>query len=471
MAKRTSREKLKIYLLGLAVIASLSFYFFYTWVVKSSAVSYISGRDYWLNPVAVYRVADNSPEHRKDFSIIEKLLYYRVVLPPNVLVFSMLPVYLVSLSLILLPLLYLRNPSENKPPAASFEVSVPASGGGGSSAFRTFAKEPVQVLEKGENLVPVESSPTSIHPLFRAVVNFCQLVRAKEVFLYIFFPIRNSPFREKVRRGVHRWKVSPWGYIFRFRCCRFPFSSKIKKVKVVARPLRKKDFEYEPLVILQKVFVKNSKLLHRKKYSFLVVATPSSGPLSAFLWKSGRFAHSSKKAGALRMFVKKFKKFVIKMKHSQMFSPYQDGLTGLMRRDYAETKVETWKSVGVVIFDIDDFKKINDTYGHSVGDSVLRFVGRLLKGLFSQIDGAVPFRYGGEEFAVFFRPEHFREAVSIAEKFRKAVEKGSSSFGFKVTVSGGVAAGSSFTEAYRRADSLLYLSKRSGKNRINWRSY
>jgi two-component system, cell cycle response regulator len=130
------------------------------------------------------------------------------------------------------------------------------------------------------------------------------------------------------------------------------------------------------------------------------------------------------------------------------------------------------RPLSLVMFDIDHFKKINDTYSHLAGDDVLRELGATIR---AQVRAEECFaRYGGEEFALVL-PEASRDgAVTVAEKFRAAVE--SQRFNFEgsvipVTISLGVAelvAGmKSPQQLIKAADDKLYESKRSGRNRVS----
>jgi diguanylate cyclase (GGDEF)-like protein len=122
------------------------------------------------------------------------------------------------------------------------------------------------------------------------------------------------------------------------------------------------------------------------------------------------------------------------------------------------------------MFDLDDFKKINDTRGHPEGDKVLMKAAALFQETLREIDTAA--RYGGEEFAVILPETPRTGAFVVADRIRERV---ASSFrrkkgGPKVTVSGGVAAfpedASTLEELIKAADSSLYRSKASGKNKI-----
>jgi diguanylate cyclase (GGDEF)-like protein len=126
--------------------------------------------------------------------------------------------------------------------------------------------------------------------------------------------------------------------------------------------------------------------------------------------------------------------------------------------------------LGLVMLDIDDFKRVNDTYGHQQGDLVLREVARVLRECSREVDE--PARYGGEELAVALQQTGLAGAEAIAERIRTAVEAldlprldGEGSL--RVTVSCGVSASADGDPIalVAAADAALYAAKRAGKNR------
>lgn len=157
----------------------------------------------------------------------------------------------------------------------------------------------------------------------------------------------------------------------------------------------------------------------------------------------------------------------------------RDPLTGLYTRLYmqewlrdavnAHARHEE-RGFSLLLFDIDHFKSINDTYGHSAGDDVLRGVARLICSCVRTEDLAV--RYGGEEIAVFVRIAEPAEVIQLGRRICDHVAQCSAmtSHGqLKVTVSGGVAAhavGETIAELFERADKKLYEAKRAGRNRV-----
>ena len=159
---------------------------------------------------------------------------------------------------------------------------------------------------------------------------------------------------------------------------------------------------------------------------------------------------------------------------------HRDTLTGLFSRQYISEVLEVefkrakalHTPMSVVYFDIDDFKRINDTCGHTCGDFVLTSLGSLVNGIgLRQRDLAG--RFGGEEFLVVLANTTLEQAAVVAERIRKGIAEHDFSFGgqtIPVTVSLGVATikpgFQTGADVYQEADKALYESKRSGKNRV-----
>ncbi len=157
-----------------------------------------------------------------------------------------------------------------------------------------------------------------------------------------------------------------------------------------------------------------------------------------------------------------------------------DSLTQVFNRQYFMDRIkqEVKRSyrygthVSLLMLDIDYFKKVNDTYGHQAGDSVLAGVAGLIKDGLRDTDLFA--RYGGEEFCLLAMAMDQAGAELLAERLRKKVESAEFVTGgnkLKVTVSIGVSAWvpeikENFEELVRRADSALYSAKQQGRNRI-----
>jgi diguanylate cyclase (GGDEF)-like protein len=126
-------------------------------------------------------------------------------------------------------------------------------------------------------------------------------------------------------------------------------------------------------------------------------------------------------------------------------------------------------SIGVIMIDIDDFKKVNDKFGHYIGDNVLKGVADVLLLNLREIDAVV--RYGGEEFLVLTINEDESALTLIAERLRKSIEKyrwNESLGNYQITASFGIAIrkeGELFENLIKRADIALYKAKATGKNK------
>ncbi|MEJ6784392.1 GGDEF domain-containing protein [Aminobacter sp. Piv2-1] len=155
-----------------------------------------------------------------------------------------------------------------------------------------------------------------------------------------------------------------------------------------------------------------------------------------------------------------------------------DGLTGMQNRRYFDDALREYlgefrrigKPVGLMILDLDHFKQVNDTYGHDVGDEVLRSVATCLKSMTRYHD--VVARLGGEEFAIVAPNMDLALLQRLAERMRKAIaslEINGGSAPLSVTSSVGLALWDqeeTAEEFYRRADKQLYEAKRQGRNRV-----
>jgi two-component system, cell cycle response regulator len=160
----------------------------------------------------------------------------------------------------------------------------------------------------------------------------------------------------------------------------------------------------------------------------------------------------------------------------------RDYLTGLYNRQFFMERFSeelAWASrygepLSVIILDIDHFKKINDTYGHSCGDEVLKQLAATLTGLLRAHD--VIARYGGEEFVTLLSNTTEEDAYAIGEKLRAGVQAAKFNCGpvggkLPVTISVGVATADDLDELnaeslINRADSALYEAKAAGRNRV-----
>lgn len=159
----------------------------------------------------------------------------------------------------------------------------------------------------------------------------------------------------------------------------------------------------------------------------------------------------------------------------------KDALTGLRNRGYFSNELRKefdrarryGRALSLVMFDIDHFKKCNDTYGHQAGDSVLQDMGRLL--MVNIRGNDIGARYGGEEFVGILPETALDGALIQAERMRISVLEHQFSYEGKtipISISLGVASMEnclrSADEMIAAADKALYLSKTQGRNRVSW---
>jgi diguanylate cyclase (GGDEF)-like protein len=156
---------------------------------------------------------------------------------------------------------------------------------------------------------------------------------------------------------------------------------------------------------------------------------------------------------------------------------YLDGLTGIFNRRYFELRmaeeIERARrfdtGMAVIMVDIDQFKFLNDEFGHILGDEVLRQVSSIFHQQLRKID--VVCRYGGEEFAILLSQTNPQHALNVAEKLRSLVERWQfPGVPRAVTISAGAASypehGTTRDELVKAADAGLYMAKQAGRNQV-----
>lgn len=156
-----------------------------------------------------------------------------------------------------------------------------------------------------------------------------------------------------------------------------------------------------------------------------------------------------------------------------------DPLTGLSNRRALFERFESGEvpaGTGLIIFDLDGFKQINDSFGHLAGDNILRAFAAQLEANTGKADMAV--RLGGEEFALVLPESSLTHAMAVADRIRLSISKMAHDVEGRevhVTVSAGVAyaeaPGKTLDRLMRKADNALYLSKRNGRNRVTAPAY
>lgn len=208
----------------------------------------------------------------------------------------------------------------------------------------------------------------------------------------------------------------------------------------------------------------------------LMVKEAAIGVMNVVNRREGRFSHDDLQT-ALTM----ANQAAVVIEKARLFNLATiDGLTGLVVRRHFQAKMEEefrrakryGKHLSYLMTDIDHFKKFNDTWGHQIGDMVLREVAKCVQACARDTDIAA--RYGGEEFAVILPETELDGAMLFAERLRQKVEE--SSFEgpkgpLKVTISVGVCSlpvhtAETADEMIKLADDALYVAKENGRNRV-----
>lgn len=164
------------------------------------------------------------------------------------------------------------------------------------------------------------------------------------------------------------------------------------------------------------------------------------------------------------------------------FEAVTDGLTKCYNKTYFNNMIELWvkkskitgNPLSLILFDLDHFKKLNDTHGHDAGDYALKEVSEVIRNSGVR-EGDLFARYGGEEFVVLLPQTNLKNAFEIAERIRALIAEHDFIYGEKklpVTCSLGVAdyrkGVNTGTDLFKRVDLALYQSKNNGRNRVSY---
>ncbi|MEA2100002.1 MAG: GGDEF domain-containing protein [Campylobacterota bacterium] len=154
---------------------------------------------------------------------------------------------------------------------------------------------------------------------------------------------------------------------------------------------------------------------------------------------------------------------------------FTDELTQTFNRTYLKEFLRNLDSTKyqILMFDIDFFKKVNDTYGHKAGDFILIEVAKIIKQVLRKQD--VTIRFGGEEFLIFVHKSvnYKQDKLMVAEEIRKSIEQAVFNFEgtiINITTSIGITLYpenyNNISDAMNKADEMLYIAKKSGRNRV-----
>ncbi len=162
--------------------------------------------------------------------------------------------------------------------------------------------------------------------------------------------------------------------------------------------------------------------------------------------------------------------FVLYFLYKIVLYTLTDALTGIGNRRALNLYLRYLRFRGLryyaIMMDVDNFKRVNDTYGHATGDDVLMRLGFLLHAMKSSQNS--PFRYGGEEFVMIVRVPDLNMVLRLAENIRHDMEMQEWSFPGRITISLGVADSRQNKDAVGMADENMYHSKTNGKNAVSY---
>ena len=229
---------------------------------------------------------------------------------------------------------------------------------------------------------------------------------------------------------------------------------------IVGEPLIAKESEFERLTMMSAALV--------AAFSLAAIFA-----ISAF-WILPEMRRQSHEQGELQSLTGRLERRSQDLEHAAVTDP----LTGLHNRRFFDEAVhhylEAFDRIGrplaFMLLDLDHFKSINDTYGHDVGDEVLKAVGNCLLEYTRHHD--IVARLGGEEFAIVAPNMNKTECHGFADRLREAISKLTIKVGnvhLRVTVSVGIAISQrseALPQFYKRADVNLYNAKQTGRNRV-----
>ncbi len=228
-------------------------------------------------------------------------------------------------------------------------------------------------------------------------------------------------------------------------------------------------------------FMNDPHVVRQRCKSILCTPILNKGKLSGILYMENNLTAGAFTPERLEILGVIASQAAISLENAKLFDlATTDGLTKLFVHRYFQLMLDAEiqrsrrysRPFSLAMIDIDDFKRFNDTYGHQLGDEVLRGVARAIRRNTRNVD--VSARYGGEEFVIIFPETDLDAALVAAEKVRRCVEQIAvphEGGNLKVTISLGLAAFPRHAQAkddlIRSADGALYTSKREGKNRVS----
>ena len=211
----------------------------------------------------------------------------------------------------------------------------------------------------------------------------------------------------------------------------------------------------------------NNIIINKKKNGELYYVDTSITPIDDAYTKSKNFVVSAKDVTIQMKLEKKLENLATTDSLTQIYNRYK--INAEIELHIARSKRSN-TPFSLLMFDIDHFKNINDTYGHYVGDVVLKDLAQLIQKSIRQVDSFG--RWGGEEFMLILDGANKEEALKVAQKIRALVEKTAMSGHYNITVSIGVGQykiSEQKSALLERVDQALYEAKEGGRNQVAYR--
>ena len=226
------------------------------------------------------------------------------------------------------------------------------------------------------------------------------------------------------------------------------------------------------LIILSIISKNFDNSLNRLSY---VIESISQGNYTKDISKLTDIIDEKNELSFIKNAIKKMNYEIVKRENDLKYISETDALTKCYNRGAIMNLIEKEidqsdyfnLNFSLIMFDLDKFKKVNDTFGHLFGDLVLKEVSKVVSSNIKTTD--IFGRYGGEEFLVLLPNTQLKEGVLIAERLRKSIEKMTWKYDILITVSIGVIKklpNDNLDLILERVDNLLYKAKRNGRNRI-----
>ncbi len=230
------------------------------------------------------------------------------------------------------------------------------------------------------------------------------------------------------------------------------------------------DNEYIREIMYKKMYDLHSSLFDKQNSNYASIITSQVNDSKSAMEEQEKLSQANRRKTQLVVVSLLMFLVIISMGVSIILNSRYDALTQLFTRKAFNKRLErslkTNEEIAIIMIDIDNFKNVNDTYGHLSGDAVLHRLGEII-GHEVKSD-CKAYRYGGEEFTIMISKEAVKDCDVIAERIRHSmeIEKWDFDPNLTITISLGIAKGTCTSEVLKKADDNLYQAKHSGKNMV-----